>query len=155
MFSESVSVEWFVGSCHLIYGLIERDSASIDHDDRLDSDFVLLRYMAIVGSDKGVEVHSFSISWHIVSFLSVNRHSNPLEKEGYLGKNNSVSMRMWKNASNQSLKASHTEWHWSPSAHSYRTSKFPVFIICPVYDEVRTRQLTISGFLKFKVCIIP
>ena len=62
MFSEGVSVERLVGSCDLIYGLIERDSASIDHDDRLDGDFVLLWYMAIVCSDKGVEIHSFSIS---------------------------------------------------------------------------------------------
>lgn len=56
MFSEGISVKWFISSCDLIYGLIEWDTASVDNDNGLDSDFVLLRYMAIVGSDEGMEI---------------------------------------------------------------------------------------------------
>lgn len=69
MLGEGVSVERLVGSSDLIYRLVERHTASVDYDDRLDSDLILLRYVTIVRGNKGVEVHSFSFPCHTVSFL--------------------------------------------------------------------------------------
>lgn len=148
MFGEGISVERFIRCSYLINGFVERYTASVDYDDGLDSDFVLLGYVAIISGNERMEIQAFSFSSHTESFLCT-RHSNPLKKRVIWVKKITLSQCVCGRTPLTNPSRLHIQNDIGHrSARSYRRASCRIFIICPVYQRGSDSLIHYQRFFK-------